>query len=84
MSRYANPDFLLNGMIESGRLFEFVLEFIDLDNERQQYEYWLHRVFDKSFEEFKKQFEPKRTVPAENLETTIKDSQNILSSFVPG
>jgi len=83
-SKYASPFILLDEMISCGRFFDFVLEFIDFENERQEYEFWLHRVFDKSFDEFKKAIEPKKEVPVENLETTIKDSKDILSSFVPG
>ena len=83
-SKYANPNFLLDEMISSGRFLEFVFEFIDLENERKEYEFWLHRVFDKSFEEFKQAIEPKKEVPEEDLEATIENSKEILSSFVPG
>ena len=70
-------------MISCGRLSEFVLEFIDLENERIEYEYWLHKVWDKSFAEFKKSVEPKQEIPAENLETTVKESKDILLNFIP-
>lgn len=82
-SKYASPFILLDQMISSGRFFEFVLQFIDLENERIEYDFWLHRVFDKSFEDFKKAIEPKQELPAENLETTISESKNILANFIP-
>lgn len=82
-SKYASPFLLLDQMISCGRFLEFVVEFIDLENERIQYEFWLHRVWDKSFNEFKEEIKPKNVIPAENLETTINNSKNILINFVP-
>lgn len=68
-------------MIASGRLYEFVTEFINLENDRLLWELYLHKVFDKSFEEFKSSFviEP----PKEDIETTVKNSQSILETFIP-
>lgn len=82
-SKYASPFLLLDQMISCGRFYEFVLEFINLENERQEYEFWLHKVWDKSFNEFKESIEPKKEVSAESLETTVNNSKSILSNFVP-
>ena len=68
-------------MIASGRLYEFVTEFINLENDRILWELYLHKVFDKSFEEFKSSFAV--TQPKEDIETTVKDSKSILESFIP-
>lgn len=68
-------------MIASGRLYEFVTEFINLENDRLLWELYLHKVFDKSFEEFKSSFAV--TQPKEDIETTVKDSKSILESFIP-
>ena len=68
-------------MIASGRLYEFVTEFISLENDRILWELYLHKVFDKSFEEFKSSFAV--TQPKEDIETTVKDSKSILESFIP-
>ena len=46
---------LFDNLIATGRFLEFILEFIDIRNEEKIYDYWLHKVFDKGFEEFKKQ-----------------------------
>ena len=60
------------------------MEFIDEINDRDAYEVWLHKVFDQSFDEFKQKLkEHNRVVTDEELETTISDSKNILSNFVP-
>ena len=79
---------LLDGMIQTGRLSEFVDEFIMLYNEEQQektaYEVWLHKVYDKSFSDFMQEINSsKPAAPAQqDLESTVRESQNILAGFV--
>ena len=80
--RYASPFLLLDGMIETGRFLEFVLEFIDTTNEEKTYEFWLYKVFDKTYAEFKDIVMPK-PVEKIDLETTVQESKDILNSFVP-
>lgn len=68
-------------MIASGRLFEFVTEFITLENDRILWELYLHKVLDKSFAEFKASVAPE---PAnEDVETTVNASRSILETFIP-
>lgn len=84
--RYANPFVLLDEYISSGCLCEFVIKFIDEINEQQMREVWLHKVFDKSYDAFKSEMEnySKATqTTEEELETTISNSKEILSNFVP-
>jgi hypothetical protein len=80
---------LLDGMIQTGRLSEFVDEFITLYNEEQQektaYEVWLHKVFDKSFSDFMREINgtSKTAAPTQHdIESTVRESQNILAGFV--
>ena len=83
-SKYANPQFLLDQYISCGRFLDFVTEFIEIENERREYEYWLHRVFDLSFNEFKEKIETaQEKVDEFELETTISKSKGILTSFIP-
>lgn len=84
--RYANPFLLFDNLIATGRFLEFILEFIDIRNEEKIYDYWLHKVFDKGFEEFKKQVMGDNEiadVDNQNVETTINESMNILNNFNP-
>lgn len=80
---------LLDGMIHTGRLSEFVDEFIQIHNEEQQekvaYEVWLHKVFDKSFNDFMQEINgySKTAAPTQKeLESIARESQNILAGFV--
>ena len=80
---------LLDRMISTGRLEEFVDEFVSIYNEEQEdktlWEVWLHRIFDKSFAEFKSSLtQPEKAAPTpEELRSIAKDSMNILAGFAP-
>ena len=53
-----------------------------------EYELWLHKVYDKSFEEVKKDISISRDAQAgymneEDVKATVKKSNEILSNFTP-
>lgn len=73
--------FLLDGYIETGRFYEFVTELYELDNETKSWELYLHKVFDKSFTEFKESLKPVEPMSKQKLEATINESKNILDGL---
>lgn len=88
--RYSNPFPLLNGMISTGRLCEFIDEFVKIRNEEEEekitWEFWLHKVFDKSYIEWKEALKP--TEKTENaaptqaeMEETVRASFAMLDGF---
>lgn len=86
--RYANPYPLLDGMISTGRLTEFVHEFIKAHNEEQEektiWEYWLHKVFDKSLADFRATLKTDSVTAAPTqaeMEETIRASFEMLEGF---
>lgn len=88
--RYASPMTILEKMVQSRRLSEFVREFVDIRNnelvEKTQWEFWLHRVFDMPFGEYLERSAVNaqtKTVNTVNLAQTINDSFSILNSFCP-
>lgn len=80
---------LLDRMISTGRLEEFVDEFVRIYNEEQEdktlWEVWLHRIFDKSFSEFKNSLnQTEKAAPTpEELRSIAQDSMSILARFSP-
>jgi hypothetical protein len=80
---------LLDRMIATYRLEEFVDEFVRIYNDEQEdktlWEVWLHRIFDKSFAEFKISLtKPEKAAPTpEELRSIAQDSMNILAGFAP-
>lgn len=82
---------LLNGMIISNRFKEFVVEFIRIYNadaeEKTMWEFYLHRVYDISFNDFMSKVKHKQTATAgedrEKIIKAIADSQKILAEFKP-
>ena len=88
--RYANPCFFMNGMIQTGRFSEFVTDFVKTINEEKEeqntWDFFLHRVWDKSFSDFKKEIEinkQNQNLSKGTIETTIQHSMKILNNFHP-
>lgn len=90
--RYANPLILIDRMIQSNRLDAFVKGFVEIHNEeledRTQWEFYLHKVFDMTWTDFintvkngKK--ETQGALSQEELESTVADSLNIINGFCP-
>lgn len=83
--RYASPFLLLDEVIKNNRLSEFVTEVMKSENERQTWEFYLHKVFDKSYSDFKESLGTVESTkpPEADLEATVKSSENILNNFKP-
>lgn len=79
---------LLDGMIRTRRLNEFLNEFIRIHNKEQDdkasWEYFLHRVFDMSYKDFLDSL-PKEDQAAtkEEIAATVTNSADLLRSFDP-
>lgn len=82
---------ILDKMILTGRICEFVQEFVKIKNEeladQTRWEFWLHKVFDMSFADFLAKSENNRTegeIPSDEvLEMTVKDSMGMIIGFCP-
>lgn len=88
--RYADPFPFMDGMIQTGRFSEFVRQFLEMINsereEQTAWEFWLHKVWEGSFTDFRAEIEndkKNRQMSEKTMETTIKDSMNILKNFNP-
>lgn len=88
-SRYADPISLVGGYIASGMMARGIDAFVDGYVEDQTRQVWLHKVFDKSYDEFKagikKEKGTKKTsLTKEQAGATISNSMKILENFAPG
>lgn len=86
--RYSNPLELLQQMLMTGQLCDFICNFVRIRNEelneKTQWEYFLHKVYSMSFDDFVKSCSgaaPSEEADMDKIETTIKNSQSILESF---
>ena len=90
-SRYADPFSFMDGMIATGRFYDFVVSLVNTVNkekdEKSLWEYWLHKHWgDGSFDDFVagiKTDAENQNMSARTIETTIQDSLNILNNFNP-
>ena len=79
----------MDGMIQAGRLCEFVEGLVKRYNDEQRekvlWEIWLHRIFDQSYTDFVNSLDPeKNAAPTqEEIENIVSDSESILNAFLP-
>ena len=81
--RYASPFLLLDQIIMYDDLSDFVSTMWQVREEEKQWQYFLAKVFDKSFEDFKASIAPQQPVTQEEIGTTIKESMDMMNSFIP-
>ena len=88
--RYASPFLFIDGMLQTGRFTEFVESLIKKDHEEQEdrtlWEFFINRQINGTFKEFKESLKTDRenaTLSANDIETTVQNSMNILKNFNP-
>lgn len=84
--RYADPFSLLTGYIQTSRFCEFINAFCDQKIEDDRWEYFLHKVWDKSFSEFCEALQvtqDQQEMSEDDIEATVNKSMNILGNFNP-
>ena len=80
--RYSNPLLLLQQVLKTGELSEFITKLYEMVEEESLWEHWLHRYIEKPFNEFLEDYRRQKT-PVENVETTVKHSYDLLRNFEP-
>ena len=82
-TRYASPFVLLDGLILTNSLNNFVYDFFDFINEERNWEFFLHKVYDQSWSDFVKEIEQSKNQKPIDLGATLVKSKNMLSNFTP-
>ena len=86
-TRYASPFVLLDGLILTNSLNNFVDDFFDFINEerkeKSEWEFFLHKVYDQSWSDFVKEIEQSENQKPVDLGATIVKSKNMLNNFTP-
>ena len=85
--RYSNPFSLIDPLIETNQFSDFIDTFNEKVVEDMEFDYWLHKVYDKSFNDFKKQIHDTVNVEAnmseEEIKATLNKSNEMLTNFNP-
>jgi hypothetical protein len=84
--RYADPFSLIDGYIKTARFCEFIKSFAEQVAEDEKWDFYLHRVWDKSYPEYceaLKNSQALRNMSENDMEATVKQSINILGNFTP-
>lgn len=89
--RYASPFLILDEFIKLQQLHEFTLEILKTIADKKvhdaRWEYYLHRVYNKSFEEYVRMCENPQTdeseMSHEEIGNVINESKMMLNGFIP-
>ncbi len=88
--RYASPFLLIDGFVRVGHFEKFVFEFVETvrkeREEKANWEFFLHKVFDKSYRDFIDDMETDRAtaeMTETEKETAVLNSLKILGDFNP-
>ena len=81
--RYASPFVLLDSLILTNSLNSFIDDFIDFVKEDNEWEFFLHKVYDKSWGEFSDSIKQSNDQTPIDLGATLNKSKNILNNFTP-
>lgn len=89
--RYANPYIILDDFIRLGQLHDFSIKILKMISDEQvekiRWEFYLHKVFDKSYAEYVAECELEQkktedtTMPTEEAMNIIEKSNSILDGF---
>lgn len=76
----------MTGYIQTSRFCEFIDSFFERKIEDDRWEYFLHKVWDKSYDEFRealKTSQDLQNMSDADMEATVKRSMEILGNFNP-
>ena len=97
-TKYANPMDFIHLYIKQGRFGEFVSNILEIDykrkqeeaekeNDRELWEFYLHKVYDKSFKDFKESLRNSNSevlgMTDKEVEETKQHVSDILKRFAP-
>ena len=87
-TRYASPFSFIDGMIRTNRFCEFVSSFFQTVQEEKEeettWQFFLHKVMDESYAEFKERLKVNsshKTMSKRTIETTVNESLKILAKL---
>ena len=86
-SRYASPFVLLDNLLLTNSTSDFVDDLFDIihkeKEEKTQWEFFLHKVYDKTWKEFVEEINVSNEQTEIDLGATLNKSKNMLKNFTP-
>jgi len=85
-TKYASPFSFMDAMIQNSKFCEFITKVVKAKHEADEWEIYLHKVWDKSFGDFKKEIQLNQQhqhMSTSQMENTIHGSMDILNRFNP-
>lgn len=80
--RYASPFILIDNLIATSGLCDFIKKLDEIVTEERNWEFFLHKIYDKSWDEFKESLKPV-VVKDVSFNVVCDKSKDMLKSFTP-
>lgn len=78
----------MDGMIQTGRFYDFVLDFVKTINQEKEdqddWDFFLHKVWEGTFNEFKEKIansKKNQNMSQMDIETALKETEKIVNEF---
>ena len=81
--RYSSPFLLIDSMIEQCQFSQFVNKLVEKINRDSIYDVWLHRVFNKSFNDYYQEVMDRMNPQEVDVTSAIKESMDVLNVIQP-
>lgn len=83
--RYASPYLLVDQMLVTGDFFDFVIEVFQSNEDDRLWDFFLHKVEGKTFDEYKAEIFGNSNfgMTKNDIETTVSDSYSLIKDFEP-
>lgn len=85
--RYASPYLLIDTLIETNSLSTYIVDMFSFINdelqEQTKWEFFLHKVFEESWQDFCDRINSEENAKEVDLGATLKKSHDIMNDFIP-
>lgn len=86
-SKYASPFLLIDTLILTNSLSEYISDMYRFTNEEKQeqskWEFFLHKVYEESWTDFNERLKSEEHGKTVNISDTLAKNQQIMANFIP-
>lgn len=81
--RYGCPFFVIQDMIRLNQLHDFITEVFGTIRDEKEWEFFLHKVYDKTFDDFRNDMKKmeKEEMTTEQIASVVDESASMLDLF---
>lgn len=82
-NRYSSPFLFIDTLILNGKFSQGISELWDFHDDDKRWDFYLHKVYGKSYEDFVNETQAVPKMTEDDFETTVNNSKSMLQGFSP-